>query len=395
MAPRRRHPPATRCTANDQVGWTLTVTNTGVVPAYDVEVWDVLPAQEHCTEVSAIVPASGTCVGGANAIEWPSSAIAQIGVGANTTLSYVLQIRPDAAAGETFTNTAGVRSYVGEHNASGQPDNTYFPLSNIDPTVTVGAENAPAANGTANVITAVGAVTKSATTSITNTGNTNAQATIGETITYTVQVVVPHNTTFYTASLADPLGATQTYVAGSGVVTLPGGTTYPEGTTIPGGFTYTYTAGTNTVGFSFPAVYANATASDEVFLISFSVTVADIAANKRNTNITNVATLTNHGSIGQLITSSNPALHTLIVEPDMSITKSASSTTLSPNGTLTYSIALTNVNTTAVSPAFDLAGHDPIPAGVIYVPGACRSVAPQQAPSASTGPTSPGRSPDR
>ncbi len=354
---------------NDQVGWTLTVTNTGLVPAYNVEVWDVLPAQEHCAEVSTILPASGTCVGGANAIEWPSSAIAQIGVGANTTLSYVLQIRPDAAAGETFTNTAGVRSYVGEHNASGQPDNTYFPLSNIDPTVTVGAENAPAANGAANVITAVGAVTKSATTSITNTGNTNAQATIGETIAYTVQVVVPHNTTFYNASLSDPLGAAQTYVAGSGLVTLPGGATYPEGTPIPGGFAYTYTSGTNTVGFSFPAVYANATASDEVFLVSFSVTVADIAANKRNTNITNVATLTNHGSIGQLITSSNPALRTLIVEPDMSITKSASSTTLSPNGTLTYSIALTNINTTAVSPAFDLAGHDPIPAGVIYVAG--------------------------
>ena len=354
---------------NDQVGWTLTVTNTGLVPAYNVEVWDVLPPQEHCAEVSSILPASGSCVSGANAIEWPSSAIATIAVGANTMLSYVLQIRPDAAAGETFTNNAGVRSYVGEHNASGQPDNTYYPLSNIDPTVTVGAENAPAANGAANVITAVGAVTKSATTSITNTGNTNAQATIGETITYTVQVVLPHNTTFYTASLADPLGAAQTYVAASGQVTLPGGATYPEGTSIPGGFTYVYTAATNTVGFSFPPTYANATASDEVFLVSFSVTVANIVANKRNANITNVATLTNHATTGQPITSSNPALHTLIVEPDMSITKGASSTTLSPNGTLTYSIALANINTTAVSPAFDLVGQDPIPAGVIYVPG--------------------------
>ena len=355
---------------NDQVGWTLTVTNTGLVPAYNVEVWDVLPTQEHCSEVSAILPASGSCVTAANAIEWPSSAIAQIGVGANTALSYVLQIRPDAAAGETFTNTAGVRSYVGEHNASGQPDNTYFPLSNIDPTVTVGAENAPAANGTANVITAIGAVTKSATTSITNSGNaTVGQATIGETITYNVQVVVPHNTTFYTAALADPLGAAQAYVTGSGQVTLPGGAMYAEGTTIPGGFTYTYTGGTNTVGFSFPAVYANATASDEVFLVSFSVTVANIGANTRNTNINNVATLTNHATSGQPITSSNPVLHTLIVEPDMSITKSASSATLSPNGTLTYSIALANMNLAAVSPAFDVVGQDPIPAGVVYVPG--------------------------
>jgi fimbrial isopeptide formation D2 family protein/uncharacterized repeat protein (TIGR01451 family) len=353
----------------DEVGWTLTVTNTGVVPAYNVEVWDVLPKQEDCTEVTSIVPASGVCNSGANAIEWPSSTITQIAVGANTTLSYILQIRPDAAAGETFTNNAGVRSYVGEHNASGQPANTYFPTTNIDPSVTAGEENAPAANGTANVITAIGAVTKSQVTSITNTGNTNVQATIGETITYTVQVTVPHNTTFYTASLADPLGANQNYVTGSGEVTVPGGTIYPEGSTIPGGFTYLYTSGTNTVSFTYPATYVNATASDEQFEIMFSVVVNGIAANIRNTNITNIATLTNHGSIGQVITSANPALHTLIVEPDMKITKSSSSATLTPNGTLTYSIALNNVNTTAVSPAFDLAGQDPIPAGVTYVAG--------------------------
>jgi large repetitive protein len=361
---------------NDEVGWSLTVTNIGVVPAYDVEVWDVLPTQENCTEVSSIVPASGVCVSGANAIEWPSTAITSIAVGANTTLSYILQIRPDAAAGETFTNDAGVRSYVGEHNASGQPTNTYFPLTNIDPSVTSGEENAPAANGTANVITAVALVTKSQVTSITNSGNTNVEATIGETITYTVQVTVPHNTTFYTASLADPLGTNQNYVTASGVVTLPSGTSYPEGTTIPGGFTYTYTAGTNTVSFTFPATYANLTATDQEFEIAFSVVVNGIAANKRNTNITNVATLTNHGSIGQVITSSNTPLKTLIVEPDMAITKSASSTTLTPNGTLTYSIALNNVNTTAVSPAFDLVGQDPIPTGVTYVPGSASLAGP-------------------
>jgi fimbrial isopeptide formation D2 family protein/uncharacterized repeat protein (TIGR01451 family) len=353
----------------DSVGWTVTVNNIGLVPAYDVEVWDALPTPEDCTEVSAIVPASGTCVTAGNAIEWPPGAIPEIDPGANSTLSYTLQIRPDAAAGETFTNKAGVRSYVGEHNASGQPDNTYFPASNIDPSVTAGEQNAPAANGSADVITALAIVTKSQTTTITDVGNTNTNATIGETITYTITVTVPHNTTFYTASLADPLGTRQNYVASSGSVTVPGGTIYPEGTTIPGGFAYTYTSGTNTVGFSFPATYANLTATDQTFVITFSVVVNGSVANTRNTNITNVATLTNHGIEGEAITSANPPLNTLIVEPDMAITKSASSTTLAPNGTLTYSIALKNTNATAVSPAFDLVGQDPIPTGVTYVGG--------------------------
>lgn len=44
----------------DSVGYTLTVTDTGLVDAYDVEVWDALPAQVDCaTDVSSILPASG------------------------------------------------------------------------------------------------------------------------------------------------------------------------------------------------------------------------------------------------------------------------------------------------------------------------------------------------
>ena len=352
----------------DLVGYTLTVKDTGIVDAYDVEVWDVLPAQENCGEVSVISPSSGSCASGI--IEWPGTAIAHLGAGRSTQLTFTMEIRPDAGAGETFANSAGVRTFVGEHNDSGQSNNLYYPQHNIDSSVTSVEENATRADDSADVITAGATVTKSAVTSITTPYNNNAEATIGETITYTVAVTVPHNTTFYAASLADPLGAQQTYVAGSGVVTLPDQTSFNEGSSSES-FSYAYASGTNTVTLTFPTPYPNLTSADEVVTVQFSVLVADVVANTRNAQISNVATLTDHSSVGGLITAANTPVDTLIVEPDVTINKTVSPAKIQPGGTSTFTIAVTNKNLTGVSSAYDIVGTDTIPTtptpGLSYV----------------------------
>jgi uncharacterized repeat protein (TIGR01451 family)/fimbrial isopeptide formation D2 family protein len=353
----------------DSVGYTLTAKDTGIVDAYDVQVWDVLPVQEDCADITAIVPASGACVtgSGSDLIEWPPSAIPDLAPGASTTLTYTMAVPSSAGAGETFSNTAGVRSFVGEHNDSGQPNNLYYPASNIDPTVTSGEQNTSAAGESADVVSAGATVTKTAITSITTSGNTNADATIGETITYTVDVTVPHDTTFYTASLADPLGSQQTYVVDSGQVTLPDATTFTEVEGSSEGFTYAYNAGSNTVTLTFPTPYANATSSDEVVSVAFSTLVAAVVGNQRNDQITNVATLTDHSSTGGVVTAANPPLNTLVVEPDVTIAKSVSPAKIQPGGTNTFTITVTNHSLAGVSSAFDLAGTDTIPAGLAYV----------------------------
>jgi fimbrial isopeptide formation D2 family protein/uncharacterized repeat protein (TIGR01451 family) len=364
----------------DLVGYTLTVKDTGIVDAYDVEVWDVLPAQENCTEVTAIVPASGSC--GSGIIEWPPSAVPDLAPDATAPLTFTMEIRPDAGAGETFANAAGVRSFVGEHNDSGQPDTLYYPQSNIDLSVTAGEENTTPADDSAAVITAGATVTKTAVTSITTPWNTNADATIGETITYTVKVTVPHNTTFYNSSLSDPLGTQQTYVADSGMVTLPDLTTFDEGSSAEG-FTYAYVAGTNTVTLTFPATYANLTSADEVVTVVFSVLVADVGANKGNVEIANVATLTDHSSVGGLITAANTPVDTLVVEPDVTIAKSVSPAKIQPGGTNTFTITVANPVGTGVSSAYDLSGTDTVPAQLFYVAGSLATSGPVVAPTAS------------
>jgi fimbrial isopeptide formation D2 family protein/uncharacterized repeat protein (TIGR01451 family) len=259
-----------------------------------------------------------------------------------------------------------VRSFIGENNQAGQ--NLYYPESNIDSTVTSGEENASAADDSADVTTAAATVTKTATTSITTAGNGEADATIGEAITYTIEVTVPHDTTFYNASLADPLGSRQTYVTGSGQVTLGDGTEFGEGSSAEG-FTYAYDSSSNTVTLSFPSTYPNPTTTDEQVTVVFSTVVADVAANARNDEISNVATLSDDTapSGGSLVTAANTPLDTLVVEPDVTIAKSVSPAKIQPGGTNTFTITVTNPNLTGVSSAFDLVGTDTIPSGLSYV----------------------------
>ncbi len=376
----------------DEVGYTLTGTDAGVVDAYDVEVWDALPVQVHgCAGVTAIVPATGSCVTGTDGdiIEWPPDAVPDLGPGAQAQLTFTVQIPSNAGAGETFANSAGVRSFLGENNQAG--DNQYYPENDVDPSITSDEQNAPEADDSADVTAAGATVTKTAVTSITGPGNTNSDATVGETITYTVTVTVPHDTTFYDASLADPLDASGagrlTYVTDSGQVTEPGGSfTEAEGSDADG-FAYAYDSGTNTVTLTFPTPYPNATSTDELVTVQFAVTVADVSANQRDDQISNVATLSDQTSTGEPVTAANSPVDTLIVEPDVAITKSAYPAEVQPGGTNTFTITVTNPTAPGgVSSAYDIVGTDPVPTtpapGLTYVASSLAVTGPSTGPAA-------------
>jgi uncharacterized repeat protein (TIGR01451 family)/fimbrial isopeptide formation D2 family protein len=373
----------------DEIGYTLTVTSTGIVDAHDVEVWDPLPAQiQDCASVTSIVPGAGNCVtvGGASVIEWPPDAVPDLGPGDSAQLSFTVQVPTDVGADEAFDNSAGVRSFLGANNQG--TDNPYYPENNIDPTVTSGDQNAPEADGSADVTSAGSVVTKSAVVTSTNTYGSASDATVGDTITYTVEVTVPHDTSFYGASLADPLGGQQDYVTGSGQVTLPDATVFDEGSSAEG-FTYAYNSGTNTVTLTFPTPYANATSTDQVVTTEFSVTVADVSANEINDQISNVATLSDHTSTGELVTASNSPVKTSIVEPDVAITKTVSAAKIQPGGTNTFTIRVTNPTGTGVSTAWDIAGTDTIPTtpspGLTYVASSLTVAGPSSGPLATAG----------
>ncbi len=213
---------------------------------------------------------------------------------------------------------------------------------------------------------------KTRTTSITDTGNNAAsQATIGETIDYTVTTTIPKDTTLYgTPTVTDALGSRQTLVPGS---ICSAGCTFDGGPLAAAGISVTESPA-NTVLATFPATYTNNTGHDVQLVLRFSARVNDVPANVTGgSTLPNTATLKYKDQLNRDVTRSG-STSTTIVEPKLSIDKSSSPTGhVEGNSQITYTVKVKNDGT---SPAYDVAVTDepdailtnvqngPLPAGV-------------------------------
>jgi uncharacterized repeat protein (TIGR01451 family)/fimbrial isopeptide formation D2 family protein len=346
--------------AGDEVTYRLDVSNAGGQDAVNVEVWDFLPADYDCTEVSAISD-GGTCVDASprDRIVWT---VPKVAAESAHKLTYTATVPSDIGPGRNLVNDAGVREFGGETNLGG--DFVYTPAGNIDPDNKT-TPNAPEAEDPSNVTTAAATIAKARTTGVTETGNNTAsQATIGETITYTVTATVPEGTTLGgTAEVTDALNtaARQAYVGGSASATLNGGP-------LPAGFTLD-TSGT-APKVVFPTDYSNAAGSgNDSLVLSFQVLVTDVAANARGTSVGNQAKLafTDPVTGAKAINSAN--VTTTIVEPLISQAKSddVNPNRVDPGDVVTYTLTTTNSNAANVSSAHDVKIVDTVPAGLTPV----------------------------
>ena len=292
---------------------------------------------------------------------WNLPASDVIAVGASRApLTYDVTIPAGVSVNQSYVNTAGVKQYDSPTNLGGVV--TYVPTANIDPTATPTA-NTPAATDTSRVFTPPEILAKAHTTSVTETSNSVTQATVGETVNYTVTATVPAFTSVYDGLIVDPIPAGQAYVAGSATATLGGGP-------LPVGFVLTGSAAD--VRLQFPTTYANPAATTQVFVIRFSTTVLDDPVNVRGANRRNTATAT-----GNLTPGGTPFTPVVanrdvpIVEPNLTVTK----TNNAPGGvvvagqTFTYTVTLTNTAATGVSIAHDTTASDVVPVGLTYVAG--------------------------
>jgi uncharacterized repeat protein (TIGR01451 family)/fimbrial isopeptide formation D2 family protein len=350
----------------DDVHFTVTVTNDGNEPALDVEVWDVLPPEVGCADVSAITD-GGTCtvLVGRDRIGWTlPGPIA--GAGGSDSVTYTVTMpdgstaTPEVAAGDTLTNIAGVRQYETETNTGDRI--TYIPDENIDPDQD--DPNVDPVDDTASVDIVDATVVKTATTLTTQGGNAAAQATVGETIRYTVTFTVPEGTSIYGGALTDAVNSRTTYVNGTAVVTLPDGTVFDDdgsGDPLPSGYSWT------DVALSLPAEHHNPDGSgDDVFTLVFDATVDQEAANTRTSgNIPNRATLTGEDASGSAVppvTSNTTGIQ--VVEPVVTVSKANSGGPIAGGDTVHYTVTVTNSSATRVSTANDLVVTDTLPAGL-------------------------------
>jgi len=346
--------------AGDEVTYRVDVTNDGAQDAVNVEVWDFLPADYDCAEVSEISD-GGECIDDTprDRVVWT---VAEIAEGATKKLTYTATVPGDIGPSRNLVNDAGVREFGGETNLGGEF--VYTPANNIDP-ANATTPNAPAADDPSNVTTAAATVAKTRTTGVTEAGNDAAShATIGETITYTVTATVPEGTTLGgTAELTDTLNtaARQAYVGGSASATLNGGP-------LPAGFTLDPSGTAPKVVF--PADYANAAGSgDDSVVLSFQVRVTDVAANVRGTGVGNHATLAFTDPATGAKSLNSPSVTTTIVEPLISQAKGddVNPSRVDPEDIVTYTVTTTNSNAADVSTAHDVKIVDTIPTGLTPV----------------------------
>lgn len=371
--------------ASDVVTYRVDIANTGNRAAQDAEVWDVLPATFSCAMVS-VISDGGSCntTPTPDRIEWTGVAVAIAGT---KTLTYRVTIPATVGPGETFDNTAGVRRFDTPTNRGGTF--TYIPSSNIDPTQEASA-NTGSARDTSRVQTRLATLTKARTTSVTQTGNSASQATIGERIDYTVTVTVPQGTTVGSlavpSSMSDALSNRSTYVAGSGSVTLASGTVISGDSGTAEGFTWDTASGS--LVLTFPGPYVNAPGSgDDVFVILANVTVDDEAQNTRGASVGNTATYSWRDSQSVARTASQ-SVSTTIVEPSVQIDVLNDATgPVAPGGAVGYTVRFRNVvgtttpSTTNVSTANDVVVTDVVPAGLIVNVGSISGGGTYDAPS--------------
>ena len=192
---------------DETVTYQLDVSELGGVEAEQVEVWDNLPPGITCADVASISDGGGCAAG---RITWT---IPSVAAGGTEALTYDVTLPSAYAGGKTFVNSAGIRTYLSDTNVPGTF--RYWPADNVDPSVPAEDENTTAADDTATVTLRAPAIAKTRTTSVTETGNNAAsQATIGETVTYTITVTLPANQTFQ-----GPVRVTDTVAANLGVPT--------------------------------------------------------------------------------------------------------------------------------------------------------------------------------
>jgi uncharacterized repeat protein (TIGR01451 family)/fimbrial isopeptide formation D2 family protein len=364
-----QNPPADGLTVKggDTATYQVDVKSTGDA-ASNVQVWDRLPAAFDCADVPpASISNGGTCVdGGASpdVIKWTIPAIAD---GATVSLTYNVIIPANVGPENTYVNEAGVRQFQTESNTGGFF--TYTPEDNIDPD-NPDTPNVSPIDDTSNVVTAGVSITKARSTSITETGNTNAQATIGERIDYTITTTLPAGTTFKTnPQITD----TPTSAATQPIVGTP--TALLNGSPLPVGWGITTSGQTVTV--TMPDNYTVPTAANDVVTIQISTRVANTTnnVNRRGQTLTNTATVS--WTDGTVRSRNSNQVSTTIVEPSISQTKtnSAGSNPVLPGATIAYTLTTRNSSAANVSIAHDTVIKDVIPVGMTPVDGSGNAIA--------------------
>ncbi|MBO9534891.1 MAG: DUF11 domain-containing protein [Solirubrobacteraceae bacterium] len=315
----------------------LRVTNTGGRDAEQLEAWDKLPTGLTCADIVALSSA-GACSGGIVTFgKTPAVGPTVPATTGSVDLTFDLKIPTTIEVGQVLSTASGVRKYQVSTNVG--DTYSYFPANNVDSSANAGA-NVPAVGDTTTITGAAPTITESRVTSLTETGNADIQATIGETVSYTVSATIPAGLTIREMKVTDAIDTRHTYVAGTLQQTAG-----PAMSLALASGTITLTTGTT---------WTAPTGTDTTFTFTFDTLVTDSSSNTRGgSSLLNQAVLrwTPPGTAngGTQTTLNGPQMLTGIVEPALTLTKTVDvgSTPIAGGDNVLYTLTLGSSSGTA------------------------------------------------
>lgn len=370
----------------DAVIFRIDITNQGSVANSNnqtvraLRVLDALPTGVTCAAIT-LVSDSGSCfdpgAGGrpsvnpatASVLLWAlpqSDTIAALAV--RPALTYTMTIPSVVSVSTILTNTAGVSQYDADTDivvGGVTRTTTYHPKTNMDTSVPVLQQTAPAAGDTSKVSLPNVVVTKTGTTAINETNNIDTnQAVVGEQVTYTLTARVPAQTTVFNATFSDPMPTGLTFISASA-------TFIPDaGTPVPGALPGAVTQNTATTGtLTFPATYNNNTATDQLFAVTIVARVSTLLGNTHGIVRTNTASFnsTTLLAAGSAVPPRTATYAVTVVEPKPTLAKSDNtgvSKIVVVGQVVTYTLTASN---TALRPAVkDTIVVDCVPGGLTF-----------------------------
>jgi fimbrial isopeptide formation D2 family protein/uncharacterized repeat protein (TIGR01451 family) len=356
-------PPGGKSTAvaggGEKVTYELDLENSGNLDAEEAEVWDELPAEITCADVTLPAqtpPQAATCAEGI--IKWTGVSIPE---GALTTLTYEVEVPKDVAPGHVFINHTGVTRFKSQTNTTPEKFE-YIPAKNINKEIKESESNTGPLLDEAELKTTGATLEKAATTETNQPGNLPNQATIGELIDYTVTANIPANSKVYgTPVIKDVLPSTLK-LEGTPSATLDGVTLPTEGLSL------------NTLANGFEVQFAGAfpttpSAAEHKVVVSFKARVLNVAANERGKTITNTASF-KFEDIEEAGSKVIPeSAGTPLVEPNIEVRKKnllpAGQTTVAPGEVVKYETEVENK--IGASTANEVEVVDTVPAGMKVV----------------------------
>lgn len=389
-APAGTNPPDTdhlRVSQGSTVVYRVDVTNNGSpttfndIPVSNIQVWDVLPAGITCADVPAAqIGDAGTCTDpgdpgqpsfAANAtrsaVVW--SIAPGLAAGASRTLTYTVVMPAVLSVSASLVNVASVRSFDATDDLGATQ--TFYPANNVDTTVTSASWDAPAASNPSDVFVADASTTKTVVSSISEPGNTGAevapvtstQATIGETVTYTLSARIPAQTTVFNAVLSDALPTGLAFVSASAgfradaaasgaLAALPAGVVLDSATP----------------RVTFGPAYSNTTATDQLVVLTITARLTQLAGNAQAVVRTNTATFASDtaASGGTALPPRTSSAQVVVVEPSPNLTKtnSAPAGGVAVGQNVTYTLTATDA--AGRPPLHDSWVSDCLPAGLTF-----------------------------